>query len=291
MDFNKRFIEIWSIPDNIIESRLDEPVLKFVTEKAANPEEFMSKVKHLYRLRDEISRDEVDLKDGRTFDRYSAPMLGTDGKYYGRVWYFRDITEQKRTEEAINQERRMLRAIVDHIPDTIYVKDAECRKVMANIADVNYIGFKKENEVLGKTDVELFPGQIGLRGYTDDKEVISSGNTIFEREEGFIDRNGEKFWLITSKIPLYDKDGKITGLVGVGHDITARKKVEEALKYSLDFSESLLKTIPFGMDIVDEEGNVIFQSDNFKRQFGGEASGKNVGICIGMIRGNARIVR
>jgi PAS domain S-box-containing protein len=274
LDFNKRFIEIWDIPDNLIESRLDEPVLKFVTEKASKPEEFMSKVIHLYHFRDEISRDEVDLKDGRTIDRYSSPMLGTDGKYYGRVWYFRDITEQKRTEEAINLERRMLRAIVDHIPDTIYVKDSECRKVMANIADVNYIGFKKEDEVLGKTDIELFPGQIGLRGYNDDKEVISSGKTIFEREEGFVDRNGEKFWLITSKIPLFDKDGKITGLVGVGHDITARKKVEEALKYSLDFSESLLKTIPFGMDIVDEEGNVIFQSDNFKRQFGGEAVGK-----------------
>ena len=215
-------------------------------------------------------------KDGREviLSTSGIPILDSEGNLTGYRGVDTDITKRTRAEEALVQERRMLRTIIDHIPDTIYVKDAECRKTMANIADVNYIGFTKEDEVIGKTDIELFQGQAGLRGYANDKAVISSGKAILEQEEDFVDKNGEKIWLQTSKIPLLDKSGKITGLVGVGHVITSRKRAEEALKQSLDFSESLLKTVPFGMDIVDETGTIIFQSDNFQTLFGGEAIGK-----------------
>jgi len=186
----------------------------------------------------------------------------------------RDITERKRAEQTIIYEHKILRTLIDNIPDVIYIKDIDCRKVIANTADVRNIGFKEETEVLGKTDIELFPGPIGERGYTDDKKLINSGEAIIEREEDFLGKNGERCWLQTTKIPLRDKDGKITGLVGIGRDITKRKRAEEELKQSYLFSESLLKTIPFGMDIVDEKGTVLFQSDNFKKLFGEEAIGK-----------------
>jgi len=111
----------------------------------------------------------------------------------------------------------------------IYIKDLECRKVIANIEDVKNIGYEKEEEVLGKTDMELFPGKIGQRGFADDKKVIDSGNAIIDREEDFFDSKGVQRWLLTSKVPLRDKDGKIAGLVGISHDITKRKKVNEEL--------------------------------------------------------------
>ncbi|MBN1866779.1 PAS domain S-box protein [Candidatus Sumerlaeota bacterium] len=80
---NRRFAEMWGIPSDVIESKSDDRVLQSVMDKLADPVEFMTKVKRLYESRDETSREEVALKDGRTFDRYSAPMLGTPGKYYG----------------------------------------------------------------------------------------------------------------------------------------------------------------------------------------------------------------
>jgi PAS domain S-box-containing protein len=149
----------------------------------------------------------------------------------------RDITERKCSEERIFHERRMLRTLIDNLPDLIYVKDIDCRKVIANKADVRNIGYNKEAEVLGKTDIELFPGQTGKRGYTDDKEVISSGKVIFEHEEDFIDKQGVRRWLLTTKIPLHDKQGNITGLVGIGHDITERKRVEKELIKAKDKAE------------------------------------------------------
>ena len=98
---NRQFAEMWGIPSDIIESGSDERALQWVTDKLADPEGFIGKVKHVSATLDEKSQDEIALKDGRTFDRYSAPMLGADGKHFGRVWYFRDVTERKRAEAAL----------------------------------------------------------------------------------------------------------------------------------------------------------------------------------------------
>jgi len=98
---NRRFAEMLDVPSDIMESGSDERALQWAMDKLADPEEFVSKVKHLYATPDERSQDEVALKDGRTFDRYSAPMLDTGGTYLGRVWYFRDITERKQAEAAL----------------------------------------------------------------------------------------------------------------------------------------------------------------------------------------------
>lgn len=202
------------------------------------------------------------------------PMLDSNGKLTGYRGVDTDITKRIMAEEAVNQERRMLRTLIDNLPDPIYVQDIECRKVIANKADVENIGANSEADVLGKTDLELFSEKIGERGYLDDKRVILTGKPIYDLEEEFIDKNGKIRWLQTTKIPLQDKDGKITGLVGIGHDITERKRVQAELEQSYMFSKSLLDTIPFGMDIVDEVGNILFQSDNFTRHFGDKAIGK-----------------
>jgi PAS domain S-box-containing protein len=201
-------------------------------------------------------------------------ILEPDGEQVKVIGVIQDITERKDAEEAIILERRMLRTLIDNLPDPIYVEDKDCRKVIANKADLENIGCLDEAEVIGKTDLELFPGKIGERGYADDRRVIISGKPIFDLEEEFINHKGAHRWLQTTKIPLHDNDGNITGLVGIGHDITESKRVQAELQQSYIFSQSLLNTIPFGMHIVDESGNVLFQSDNFIRLFGGKGVGE-----------------
>jgi len=101
--FNRRFTQMWDIPDDILHARTDERALQFVIEKLQNPGEFLEKVRYLYGHPSEESRDEILLKDGRTFDRYSAPVKGGKGAHYGRVWYFRDVTGRKQTEENLRR--------------------------------------------------------------------------------------------------------------------------------------------------------------------------------------------
>jgi len=161
--------------------------------------------------------------------RGGAIKDGKTGKVLSMIGTHIDITHQKQAEEEIQRERILLRTLIDNLPDTIYVKDAQARKIIANKADVACIGLSSEAEATGKTDVELFPGEIGQRGYDNDMEVLS-GKPQLNKEEFFFDSNGCERWLSTSKVPVYDKFGKIDRILGIGHDITERKKSEEALR-------------------------------------------------------------
>ncbi|MBC8003621.1 MAG: PAS domain-containing protein, partial [Opitutaceae bacterium] len=88
---NQRFVDLLKIPGHIMDEKDDENRLRWVTDMTRDPVQFVKKVLYLYAHRDETSRDEIELKDGTILDRYSAPVVGHDGSYYGRIWTFRDI--------------------------------------------------------------------------------------------------------------------------------------------------------------------------------------------------------
>jgi PAS domain S-box-containing protein len=157
-------------------------------------------------------------------------LFHNESSGYGAIGTHVDITKHKKAEEAIERERILLRTLIDNLPDTIYVKDIKGRKVIANRADVECIGCTAEEDVLGKTDLDLFPNDIGLRGYEDDMSILKTGEAITNREEYFIDKSGKTRWLQTTKIPVRDPRGKVIRLLGIGHDITLRKESDEVLK-------------------------------------------------------------
>lgn len=169
------------------------------------------------------------------------------------IGFVRDITKRKQAEQELSHERMMLRTLIDNLPVTIYVKDAECRKIIANKADLDIIGAKSE-DVVGKTDLETFNNEIGQRGFADDKMVIDTGVAVLNREEDFIDINGIQRWLVTSKIPLTDQYGKVVGLVGIGRDITAQKQDQEKI---LRLSKGIEQN-PSSIEITDIHGIIVY---------------------------------
>jgi diguanylate cyclase (GGDEF)-like protein/PAS domain S-box-containing protein len=98
---NKRFALHFGIPDDLLSAQDDHLVLKYLLTKIEAPAPFVERVQYLYGHRDEKSRDEFTLKNGKVFDRYSAPLVDSNGRYRGRIWYFRDITERKLAEERV----------------------------------------------------------------------------------------------------------------------------------------------------------------------------------------------
>lgn len=103
LSFNQRFLEMWGIPDDIISSGSDDKTLEFVRDTLADPEEFLERVRYLYEHPEEESQEEIQLKDGRVFDRHSAPIQAVGGHQYGRVWYFRDVTKDKEAEQELRE--------------------------------------------------------------------------------------------------------------------------------------------------------------------------------------------
>lgn len=210
-------------------------------------------------------------------DEKWAYLSGCSITYNGRpagIISIIDITEKKKAENDILEERKLLRTLIDHLPDTIYVKDKYCRKVIANHADVVNIGCATEAEVIGKTDLELFNDEIGFRGYLDDLKVIQRGEAVLNRHEAFINAEGKKRWLLTSKIPIFDKDGNSSGLVGIGRDITEIKNAEEQI---LKLSKSIEQS-PSAIIITNVDGDIEYVNPKFSEITGytkEEAIGQN----------------
>ncbi len=175
-----------------------------------------------------------------------------------------DITVRKEAEEKLVREQKLLRTLIDNLPDAIYVKDKECRKIVANTFDLANIGALNESEVYGKTDLELFGNEIGQRGFIDDKTVMGTGIPVLNREEDFYDPKGNQRWLLTSKIPLTDENGKTIGLVGIGRDITEQKQAQEKiLKLSKGIEQS-----PVSIEITDVNGIIEYVNPGFCKKTG-----------------------
>ena len=217
---NRQFADMWGISSDIIASRSDERALESVMNKLASPEEFLNKVKNLYQARNETSRDEIALKDGRTFDRYSAPMFGTDGRYYGRVWYFRDITGRKQMEEKLRQ----LSTAVEQSPASIVITDCAGNIEYVNPKFIEVTGYTMA-EVLGKNPRILKSGEMNPEAYGVLWQTITAGKE-WSGEFHNKKKNGELYWESASISPIRDPADRITHYVAVKEDITARKQTE-----------------------------------------------------------------
>lgn len=157
-----------------------------------------------------------------------VPVLTDEGNIIGVCITGENITSLKMSERDLQQERNILRTLIDNVPDVIYIKDTEARIVTANAQYALVARSKSSEELVGKTDLDLYP-QYGERYYKDDIDVLESGESIINLEEPVILPDNSAGWFMTTKVPLRDSENRIVGLVGVGRDITLRKQFEDAL--------------------------------------------------------------
>lgn len=219
---------------------------------------------------------EMVKKDGSIITIQIQGRIGhtADGKFKQTHCVLSDITEQRKAEKAIADERILLRTLIDNIPDPIYVKDTLGRKLISNRADLEILGSTNENSVFGKTDMELsYPGNAS-QTFSDDISVIQTAQPILNKLEFFTDQKGEKRYFLTNKIPLTNDSGEIIGLVGFGHDITVQKQREQKI---LQLSKGIEQS-PASIIITDTSGNIEYVNSKFTDISGytfDEVKGKN----------------
>ena len=144
--------------------------------------------------------------------------------------YGRDTTDRKLMESKLDEERILLRTLIDNLPDRIYVMDGEGRKIISNTADWRAAGGKTMEDVIGKTDLETYPPEMAKDYWSLDKAVMESGMPVINREEQGLDALGNYVTVLSSKVPLRDNQGKVVGLVGVGRDVTEQKSIENKIE-------------------------------------------------------------
>ncbi|MDP1879660.1 MAG: PAS domain S-box protein, partial [Parachlamydiaceae bacterium] len=225
---NARFAELWRIPKSLTDTKNDETLLNFVSEQLINPEEFVSQVSSLYKSTEQF-QDQLKFKDGRVFDRYSAPLL-REGVCQGRVWSFHDITERKRAEEALTLERNLLRALLDTIPDQVYFKDINSSFIRISKSLADNFGYSDPQYFIGKSDLDFFTEEYARPSFDNEGEIIKTGRPLINLEEKKLWPEGKVTWSSTTKVALRDDTGKIVGTFGISRDITERKQIDEILK-------------------------------------------------------------
>jgi diguanylate cyclase (GGDEF)-like protein/PAS domain S-box-containing protein len=150
-----------------------------------------------------------------------TPSHPTDG---------RRITAQE-LEEALERERGLLRTMIDSLPAKIYAKDAESRFIACNWPVAREMG-STPAEVIGKTDFDFFPRDMAEGFFADEQAVIRSGRPLIDREEQVLDQiTGQTREISTTKVPFRDRAGNVIGIVGIGRDITERKRYEERIRH------------------------------------------------------------
>jgi len=144
------------------------------------------------------------------------------------------IAVRERIEKVLEGERNLLRTLIDNLPDYVYAKDTEGRFAVANVGVARQLGFSSPNEVVGKLDFDLFPHELAARYHAEEEKIIRSGKGLYNYEGPTVDASKpeKNRWVSTTKVPLRNALGEVTGFVGLGHDITERKRVEEALQKS-----------------------------------------------------------
>jgi PAS domain S-box-containing protein len=211
-------------------------------------------------------------KDGRPVSwalTTKMPFHNKNGEIIGTFGISKDITALKQVQGEAAYERDLLRTLLDNSPDQIYFKDTQSRFIKASKAQAANFGVKDAEELVGKTDFDFFSEEHARPAFEDEQEIMRTGQPMIgkEEKESWKDGRGET-WVLTNKMPLPDKDGKIIGTFGISKDITALKQAQEESIFERDLLRMLLHTSPDYIYFKDAESRFIRCSTTLARQFG-----------------------
>jgi len=158
------------------------------------------------------------------------PLRAADGKIVGTMGISRDITKRKQAEQALRDSEALYHSLVESLPLNVFRKDLDGRLTFANSLYAKTLGRPME-ELLGKTDHDLFPQELADKYRADDRRVTETG-CLFETVEEHQTPRGERLFVQVLKCPVLDSKGTIVGTQVIFWDVTARKRAEEALQNS-----------------------------------------------------------
>jgi PAS domain S-box-containing protein len=225
---NQRMIDIWKIPLEFAQETDHRRRFEWITSQVIDKEAFVEKVSRLYENLDEISRDELELIDGRFIDRYSAPVRGQDGRYYGRIWVYRDITLRKVAEAKAAEQMELM------------TMAGQVGKLGAWSAEYSGPKLKWSSELYSIYEVEPdFPldQESGLKFFVPESrrrlEAAIESKEPFDLELEIITGKGNRRWVRTTNA-IDIKDGEVIRHYGVLQDITERRQHEMRTRRLVD---------------------------------------------------------
>jgi PAS domain S-box-containing protein len=170
--------------------------------------------------------------------------------------------------QEVEQERGLLRALMENVPDLIYFKDRESRFTRVNQAHARTLGAKAAAECIGKSDADYFAAGDALRWRLEEEEIVRSGRPQADRIEHVRNPRAGMAWWSTTKVPMLDWSGQISGIAGIARDITALKQGEESLREQSERNRLILETAHDAFIGMDADGSITAWNPQAELTFG-----------------------
>ncbi|MEI6061623.1 MAG: PAS domain S-box protein [Bacteroidota bacterium] len=226
--FNRRFCKIWGIEH--IEEQMERGELKnndvipYCLPVLADIPAFAESCKPLqFEENRVVIEDEIAFTENRTVRRFSTQIRGAGDEYYGRFYIFEDITERKRSEEALKESESRFSLFMDYLPAVVFMKDHKGKTLYVNKYMDEAFG---ASAWLDKTMLEVFPNEFGEKLTNDDVNSMELG--YHKIEESMMQLDGKLHYYETQKFTI-DRLEKESWLGGVSLDITERKLAEKEI--------------------------------------------------------------
>jgi PAS domain S-box-containing protein len=229
---NQRFVDLWETPSHIADDPDDAQQTRWNASMVKDPENFIARLAYLDAHPDESTREEIELKNGTVLDRYTAPVIGKDGKHYGRIRMVRDITERRRTEEARREAEAGFRTMANNISQFAWMADAKGDIFWYNDRWFDYSGTTLEEMAGSGWQKIQHPDHVD--------RVVEKITRCFQRGEVWDDtfplrgRDGEYRWFLSRAVPIRDASGAVSRWFGTNTDITESKLLEAELALARD---------------------------------------------------------
>jgi PAS domain S-box-containing protein len=232
-------------------------------EKRVHPEDLdrvRSEIRDHFKSRDSLSWVEFRMrhKDGsyRWIRSRAFVLRDPTGRVFRMAGSHEDITDRKKAEEELARERHLLHTLMDNLPDAIFFIDTANRIIRANKTLTQVVGREDPGQLVGKTLFDFFSEEVARRLTEENEAIVRTGQAIVGREDRVLIPDGRTVWLSRTKMPFWDRDGKIIGTFGVTRDITQRKHEEMALRQSEERYGSVIAAMQDGIVLLDADGNL-----------------------------------
>lgn len=242
ISFNHRFVEIWNMPQRIIDSKDDDSALEFAEKQLISPEQFLDKVKYLYKTTSstQVHTDVLRFKDGKIVERYGYTVVGEDGTFYAWSWTFRDITEMERSKSLLKESESHFRQLSNVIPNKVAHTDSEGNYVYFNQSWLDYTGVGMDELRNDGWLKFIHPDEREESIRKWKRSLLTEGK--FEMEARFLNKSGKYMWHIIRAEAIKDESGNLKMWVGTTTEIHKIKEEEKRKEDFLKMVSHELKT-------------------------------------------------